>query len=108
MSNDGSRVKKTAGNQKRKPRGKPFVKGGAPGPGRPKGALNKFTEELKAAILDGIHNAHPEGLQAWVTVLATDNPASAAALLGRLIPLSMDAKVDMNVKATIVFIDTRG
>jgi len=44
---------------------------------------NKFTGDLKSAILDGVHNAHPEGLEFWITALATDTPTSAAALLGR-------------------------
>lgn len=71
---------------KKRPRGKPFPKGHKSG-GRPKGVRNKFTGELKAAILNGVHSANPKGLEAWITALAKDTPTSAAALLGRLIPV---------------------
>ena len=84
-------VKKTEGKRSRRDNLPP-----GPGPGRPKGVPNKFTGELKAAILDGIHNANPHGLQAWITLLATETPTSAAALLGRLIPVSMQGQVEQH------------
>ena len=60
-----------------------------PGPGRPKGVPNKFTGELKEAILAGVNGSHKLGVSGFVLKLALDTPTSAAALLGRLIPVSM-------------------
>jgi len=54
-----------------------FTKGHKRG-GRPKGSLNKFSGEVKAAILDGINSAHPDGLGHWVRDLATDGAFSAS------------------------------
>ena len=79
----------------KKPKPGTFTKGHKRG-GRPKGIPNKFTGELKRAILDGVHNANEKGLQAWVTALAKDTPTSAAALLGRLIPTNLEGSVDVN------------
>ena len=60
-----------------------------PGPGRPKGVPNKFTGELKEAILAGVNGSHKLGVSGFVLKLSLDTPTSAAALLGRLIPVSM-------------------
>ena len=68
-----------------------------PGPGRPKGSRNKFTEELKQAILDAVNNAHDEGLFGFVRDTAVETPTAALALLGRLIPVSMGGAVDLNL-----------
>ena len=62
---------------------------------------NKFTGELREAILAGVNGAHPEGLSCWVRDLATETPTSAAALLGRLVPLSTDAKFDAKLVGVI-------
>jgi len=60
-----------------------------PGPGRPRGVPNKFTGELKEAILAGVNGSNPLGVAGFVCDLSQDTPTSAAALLGRLIPGSM-------------------
>jgi hypothetical protein len=60
-----------------------------PGPGRPKGVPNKFNGELKEAILAGVNGSHKLGVSGFVLKLSLDTPTSAAALLGRLIPVSM-------------------
>ena len=60
-----------------------------PGPGRPRGVPNKFTGDLKEAILAGVNGSNPLGVAGFVCDLALDIPTSAAALLGRLIPFSM-------------------
>jgi hypothetical protein len=78
-------VKKT----QKKPRGKPFEKGCKPGPGRPRGVPNKFSGDLKEAILAGVNGSNEQGVAGFVLDLALDTPTSAAALLGRLIPVSM-------------------
>ena len=71
-----------------------FKKGCAPGPGRPRGVPNKFTGDLKEAILAGVNGSNEQGVAGFVLDLALDTPTSAAALLGRLIPVSMVGTLD--------------
>ena len=85
-------VKKTRRNTKTPDQ----IGGGKPGPGRPKGVRNKFTEELKQVILDALHNANDEGLFGFVRDTACETPTSAMALLGRLIPVSMQGQVEQH------------
>jgi hypothetical protein len=73
------------------------------GPGRPRGVPNKFSGDLKKAILAAFNGAHPQGLSAWVCEQAEDNPTSAMALLGRLIPVSMEGEIDHTHTVTIKF-----
>jgi hypothetical protein len=65
--------------------------------GRPRGSPNKFTGELKVAILAGVNGANKRGVAGFVCDLAQDIPASAAALLGRLIPVNMAGALDLNL-----------
>jgi hypothetical protein len=80
--------------------GRPATKGSftkknpRPGPGRPRGLPNKFSGELKEAILAGVNGSHPLGVSGFVLKLSIDTPTSAAALLGRLIPVSMGGTLD--------------
>ena len=57
-----------------------------PGPGRPRGVPNKFTGELKEAILAGVNGSNPLGVAGFVLDLSLDTPTSAAALLGAAHP----------------------
>jgi len=72
------------------------IGGGKPGPGRPKGVRIKFTEELKRTIIDALHNANDEGLFGFVRDTAVDTPTAALALLGRLIPVSVQGNVEQH------------
>lgn len=80
--------------------GRPATKGSftkknpRPGPGRPRGVPNKFSGELKEAILAGVNGSHPLGVSGFVLKLSIETPTSAAALLGRLIPVSMVGTLD--------------
>ena len=74
-----------------------YKKGCKPGPGRPRGVPNKFNGELKEAILAGINGSNEQGIAGFVLDLAIDTPTSAAALLGRLIPVSMAGALDPNL-----------
>jgi hypothetical protein len=65
-----------------------------PGPGRPRGVPNKFTGELKEAILAGVNGSNEQGVAGFVLDLSLNTPTSAAALLGRLIPVSMAGTLD--------------
>lgn len=71
--------------------------GDRPGPGRPRGVPNRFTGELKAAILDGVNGSNERGISGFVCDLATDIPTSAAALLGRLIPINLGGGLDLTL-----------
>ena len=55
---------------------------------------NKFTGDLKEAILAGVNGSNPLGVAGFVLDLSLDTPTSAAALLGRLIPVSMAGALD--------------
>jgi hypothetical protein len=65
-----------------------------PGPGRPRGVPNKFTGDLKEAILAGVNGSNKLGVAGFVCDLSLDTPTSAAALLGRLIPVSTVGALD--------------
>jgi hypothetical protein len=83
-------VKKTRKNTRRPDQ----IGGGKPGPGRPKGVRNKFTEELKQVILDGLHNTNDEGLFGFVRDTAIETPTAGLSILGRLIPVSLVGTLD--------------
>src|ERR1043166_4888780 len=67
------------------------------GQGRPKGALNKFTADLKEMIL-GALAAKPGGGQAYLERQADENPVAFMALVGKLLPkdVIVDATVNVN------------
>lgn len=73
---------------------KRIVGDGTPGPGRPKGMLNKTTTKLKEAILEAAERAGGKaGLVGYLTTQATKNPAHFMSLLGRVLPLTLDGEV---------------
>jgi hypothetical protein len=45
---------------------------------------NKFTGELKEAILAGVNGSNKQGVAGFVLDLSLNTPTSAAALLGRV------------------------
>src|SRR5580704_6940382 len=91
-------VKKTARIGKNpnmvRPKRPDQIGGGKPGPGRPKGVRNKFTEDLKQVILDGLHNTNDEGLFGFVRDTAIETPTAGLSILGRLIPVSLVGTLD--------------
>lgn len=67
---------------------------GKPGPGRPPGALNKTTAELRSAILLAGEQVGDEieqdgGLQAYLAKLARTHPQTFATLLSKLLPAKL-------------------
>ena len=59
----------------------------APGPGRPKGAVNKVTRELRAAVIRAAElEGGEEGLVGYLRHLAREVPTAFAPLLGKIIP----------------------
>jgi hypothetical protein len=80
-----------------------FAKGGPPpvcGPGRPKGAINRITADVKRGIIAGAA-AHGRdgngdgGFDGYCEFLAKHHPRSMAQLIGRLLPY--DVRGDLNV-----------
>ena len=59
------------------------VNRGNAGKGRPKGSPNKITADLKRAILEAAEAA------GYLTLQATENPASFMTLLGKVLPLQI-------------------
>jgi hypothetical protein len=50
--------------------------------------------ELKEAILAGVNGSNKQGVAGFVLDLSLNTPTSAAALLGRLIPVSTGGTLD--------------
>lgn len=73
-----TRVKQTAGNGKVARIGQ-----GKPGPGRPKGSVNRATAEAREAFSHLVTWSAPK-LQGWLKAVARDDPARALELFGRL------------------------
>lgn len=66
----------------------------AAGMGRPKGSLNKTTALLKDAILEAATLAGgKEGLVGYLRVQAEANPGPFMALLGKVLPIQINASV---------------
>lgn len=58
--------------------------------GRTKGTPNKFTADLKRAILEAAEAAGQEGgTVGYLTAQATANPAAFMALLGKVLPTTV-------------------
>lgn len=64
-------------------KGKPFEKGKSPGQGRPPGALNKTTRDIKEAYKMLIEN-NLDNLSSWLTEIAKKNPEKAIYILADL------------------------
>jgi hypothetical protein len=62
----------------------------ATGKGRPKGARNKLTRDVKEMILGALSDV---GGQKWLVKQAELNPTAFMGLLGKIIPTQMDATV---------------
>ena len=68
------------------------------GVGRVKGVPNKVTKELKEMILGALDDA---GGQSYLARQAEENPTAFLTLVGKVLPLSVKAKVDENVSMVI-------
>jgi hypothetical protein len=79
-------------------------RGGArPGAGRKKGVPNKLTTALKDMILTALNEAHPQGGIAYLKDQAKDNPTAFLTLVGKVLPLQVNAEHSGEVVATVVF-----
>lgn len=95
---------------------------GKPGPGRPKGVPNKTTALLKDAILKAAEAAGKkiaidekgkptgeDGMVAYLTQQAEDNPGPFMSLLGKVIPLQVEGPDGKPLieKITVTIVDPR-
>ena len=64
---------------------------------------NKFSGDLKEAILAGVNGSNEQGVAGFVLDLSLNTPTSAAALLGRLIPVSTEGTLDATL--TVRYVD---
>jgi hypothetical protein len=69
------------------------------GKGRPKGSPNKVTATLKEAILATFDSV---GGVKYLSRVALDDPRTFCALLGRVLPMTVNAVSSGEVKLTIV------
>lgn len=86
-------VKKTDGKPRR-------VGDGTPGPGRPKGVPNKNTTALKDMILGALGKA---GGIDYLLAQAHENPNAFLTLVGKVLPLDVNAKHEGKIVAQVVF-----
>lgn len=64
------------------------------GPGRPKGAANKITKDIREAIsqaFDGVGGVE------YLKAQALDNPQAFMTLLGKIVPSEVRAQVEANL-----------
>jgi len=73
---------------------------GTPGPGRPKGSRNKATVAVKEAVLAALEGA---GGVKYLEQQARDNPTAFLTLVGKVLPLQVDANHGGKVVAEVVF-----
>lgn len=66
---------------------------GKPGPGRPKGKPNKTTAAVKDMILQALNEAHKDGGAAYLKEQATKNPTAFMTLVGKVLPLDVNANL---------------
>lgn len=71
--------------------------------GRKKGTPNKVTAALKDMILTALDEAHPEGSVAYLKLQAQDNPTAFLTLVGKVLPLQVNAEHQGEVVARVVF-----
>lgn len=76
--------KQTSGNR---------IGAGKPGPGRPKGSVNRSTALLKDAILQAATNAGGGDLAAYLERQANEVPGPFLTLLGKVLPTQVEATV---------------
>lgn len=77
----------------------PFKKGHKKVGGNKKGSQHKHTKELKEMIRNALDKV---GGEAYLMKQAKDNPTAFMTLIGKTLPLDVNAKADMAIKVEIV------
>lgn len=70
------------------------------GMGRPKGSLNKTTVAIKEAVLAALDQA---GGVDYLVTQSRDNPTAFLTLVGKVLPLQVDATHQGEIVAKVVF-----
>lgn len=68
--------------------------------GRPKGSLNKTTVAIKEAVLAALDQA---GGVDYLVAQSRDNPTAFLTLVGKVLPLQVDANHQGEIVAKVVF-----
>ena len=87
-----------------------FVKGGKPGPGRPKGSQDRVTVTLKAAVELAARDCHPQGLAGWLVDRANGSIGDRqifAALVGKVIPIQVNQSVEGGISINLNWLGGR-
>jgi len=66
---------------------------GARGRGRPKGSPNKTTAAVKDMILQALNEAHDDGGAGYLKEQAAKNPTAFMQLVGKVLPLDVNANL---------------
>jgi hypothetical protein len=74
-----------------------YPKGAPKVGGRKKGTPNKLNAAVKEMILQALNEAHEEGGVEYLKAQASSNPTAFLSLVGKLVPLDMNANVDAKV-----------
>ena len=70
---------------------------GKPGPGRPKGSLNKTTAAIKEMVVQALDEA---GGVEYLRNQAATNPTAFLTLVGKVLPLQVAGSLDHQVKVS--------
>lgn len=68
-----------------------------PGPGRPKGSVNKVTKDIREAIKEAFDRA---GGVDYLAKVAVEQPQVFCALIGKVIPAEVNANIGGNLVIT--------
>jgi len=71
------------------------------GPGRPKGAQNKITVEIKTAILNAFNKV---GGEDYLERVANDDPKTFCALLGKVLPMQVAGDPDAPLHHSVTWL----
>jgi hypothetical protein len=71
--------------------------------GRKAGTPNKMTAALKDMILQALDEAHPGGSVAYLKGQASENPTAFLSLVGKVLPLQVNADVDARIVGVVTF-----
>jgi hypothetical protein len=88
-------------------RGGAFVKGGTPGPGRPKGSVPKVTKTIRDAVMTAFNEVGgPEYLVRLANGTQSDR-AAFTSLLNKVLPTQINANVDGGIRLELSWLGGR-
>ena len=73
-----------------------------PGSGRKKGTPNKISSDIKAALIEAANLASAEGMVGYFVEQAAANPKAFLTLLGRAMPLTVQAEGTLTLEALVL------